>query len=625
MKSQLDKVDEGRMAALKIQANLANQLEIDNNNLLREVKYNIAPVPVMDKMTPQEKLQDNTLQLQLLRKALKDIMVDGEIWKYTTKYVGNNAGFVNTHLEEMKQLLKGRKYITADFFRNFVVAFQKNYMETRTITEKLPNDPTYDANNILDVGIEIPNLTLGAKAKLVDNITKAVRETQMLPEVREIMNNTYLDTFDRPHDLKAELARQITEYNDDPVKIRRILNAVKNAENIAINDSNLINLYITQIDRINGMEQKKLINTDEAKRYERVVQQQIRAIVSGEININDFQEPQTTRAVEREPDVPFQVLTTDTLTQIVNGNEMVFQDYLETIGSILLSAEGIERAIKDYRTRDTDEKMAKYLRTLIGNIYEKAINNYIDENRPLLTNEDLTNFVKEKKLIINRFKAGATKANINRKLEQLNTNLQQLVEEIDYASMNSDVKILFERDGQGLYGHGMIQKHLKSRRVRIGGGIERQERPLYQKLGRYIIHIPSLTKNVLNVKYPSMVSIKSLPKRPISTMMKNLLFEMLDNGDFNKKYYNVLDEDEQDLIRDVLYQAEIGEKFGFGLKDTPYSNIIDRFNLLKSQVIAGNNNKEVITELKQLTSKLVDKSVLNKGDGFELLKLIDAI
>lgn len=69
MKSQLQKVDEGRIAALKIQTNLNNQYEIDNNNLIRETKYNIAPVPVIDKMTPQEKLQDNTLQIQILRKA----------------------------------------------------------------------------------------------------------------------------------------------------------------------------------------------------------------------------------------------------------------------------------------------------------------------------------------------------------------------------------------------------------------------------------------------------------------------------------------------------------------------------------------------------------------------------
>ena len=116
-------------------------------------------------------------------------------------------------------------------------------------------------------------------------------------------------------------------------------------------------------------------------------------------------------------------------------------------------------------------------------------------------------FKRDRKTIINRFKNGLTFNNFNNKLNRLNTETTILLKEI----RDKDIRRTF--DPWGLYGNGMIQKHLKSRRVRIGGGIERQERPLYQKLGRYIIHIPSLTKNVLNVKYPSQVSIKSLPCR----------------------------------------------------------------------------------------------------------------
>lgn len=384
----------------------------------------------------------------------------------------------------------------------------------------------------------------------------------------------------------------------------------------------LMELYINQIGRINGMEQKKLITSEEAKRYEKVVQQQIFALTNYKIKLNDFQDPQPTREVDRAPNAPFVQLTTDELNQIVNGNQMLFQDYLETRAGNALDSEGIGREIENYKSRDTADKMLKLLKLIIGNIYEKEMNNVIEENRPLLTNDNLRNSIADKKAIIKRFKNTRTPASFPKKLNELNKRFSNWQNNVDAITQDQNLSILF---GDGLYGNGMILKHLKSRRVRIGGGIDRQERPLYQKLGRYIIHVPSLTKNVLNIKYPSMVSIKSLPKRPISTMIKNLIFEMLDNQDFSKKYYNVLDEEEQDLIRDVLYQAEIGEKFGFGLKDTPYSTIIDRFNLLKSQVIAGNNNKEVIRELKQLTSKLVDKSVLNKGDGFELLKLIDAI
>lgn len=146
-------------------------------------------------------------------------MVDSEIWKYTTKYVGNDAGFINTHFEEMKQLLKGSKYITADFFRKFVIAFQKNYQATKTI-ELDPN--ITDPDNILDVGIDVANMTNATKDNLNADIVETIREKEILPEVRAIMNNTFLDNFINPNNffnLKAELARQITEYRDDPLRL----------------------------------------------------------------------------------------------------------------------------------------------------------------------------------------------------------------------------------------------------------------------------------------------------------------------------------------------------------------------------------------------------------------------
>lgn len=633
MKSQLDNVNDGRMTALKIQTNLANQYEIDNNNLLKETKYNIAPVPADDKLTPNEKLQNNTLQIQILRKALREIMVDVEVWKFSTKYVGNDAGFINTHFEEMKKLLKDRKYITADFFRNFVVAFKTNYIATKTVNTQSPSSPTYDPNNILDVGLEARNMTEGAKKKLAEDIENNIRDKQKIPEVENILSNAYISSFPSANQ-KNIVVKMLVEYNNDPVKIDRTLNAVKNAETLNL-DETVFNLYIRNIDRINAMEANNSIKKEDAKRYERIVFQQIQAINDNNLPIASFQEPQPTREVNRNPNAPFVPISNDEIFQFASGNQSALQDYLENRAGNALSREGIERTVSNLPKITTDEKMVNFLRLLIGDIYESDLEKYLMANQPQLTASSMKEFKKQIKKGIKLVKNTKIKPNeLSLLLNKFNNERNALMKDIDDETMNTPLGLhgSFINTGNGLYtGNGVRgmqriqQQYLKSNRVRIGGGISIQDRPLYQHLGRYIIHIPSLTKNVLNVKYPSMVSIKALPKRPISTMFKNLMFEMLDTENFNKKYYNILDEEEQDLVRDVLYQAQIGEKFGFGLKDTPYSTIIDRFNLLKSQVIAGNNNKEVISELKTLTSKLVDKSVLNKGDGFELLNLINAI
>jgi len=350
-------------------------------------------------------------------------------------------------------------------------------METRTITEKPTTDPTYDPNNILDVGIEIPNLTLGAKSRLVNNIEKSVRDKTLLPEVREIMDNAFLDTLALADGFKAEIANQITEYRDDPVKITRILNAVKTAENLTLGNDE-IELLLVNIDRINAMEQKNLINKDEAKRYENVVLRQITAIADGKLNVADFQEPQPTRPVARLPNAPFTPLTTDELVSILNGNEELFQDYLENRAGNALAVEGIERAIRDYKTRDSDEKMVKYLKSIIGNIYEKEMNDVLEENRPLLTATETKNFITGKKAILTRFKRAGRIETFEDRLNELNDRFVFWTDEVDDKAFNANLSNVL---GNGLYGSGMIQKHLKSRRVRIGGGIERQERAIYQK------------------------------------------------------------------------------------------------------------------------------------------------
>lgn len=168
----------------------------------------------------------------------------------------------------------------------------------------------------------------------------------------------------------------------------------------------------------------------------------------------------------------------------------------------------------------------------------------------------------------------------------------------------------------------------RHRRIKVGKGITLKEKqPNYRTFGKYVIHMGHLIdKNIANFKYPSLGSIPSIKPLNISDDYKEFILDTMENEKPNERVLRKLPIDEQKHFERVVVGAGLMETFRLRKNgDADEKKEVDRFNLLRGEVLAGNNNEKVIKELKGLIVKLINDGRIRRQDGLNMLMELSVI
>ena len=184
---------------------------------------------------------------------------------------------------------------------------------------------------------------------------------------------------------------------------------------------------------------------------------------------------------------------------------------------------------------------------------------------------------------------------------------------------------LFEKVKKN-YQSGGDQPYIKSR-IKIGSGVAVAEKePTYQEFGKFVIHIPQLRKNILNVKYASGSRPQYLPIVNIDDDTKDLLITTLETGRMSENHFNKLPQPAKDFLIKAIKGAGLQNQLFKG-KDKLYATEEkedrDRFNILKGEFDAGNDNPNLIKELRGLVIKFIDTRIIPKKQGLEFLRQLN--
>ena len=158
---------------------------------------------------------------------------------------------------------------------------------------------------------------------------------------------------------------------------------------------------------------------------------------------------------------------------------------------------------------------------------------------------------------------------------------------------------------------------------KVGKGVklENQENPTYRQFGKYVLHIPHLVNsNTANFKYPSLGSIPSIKPLSVSDDYKDLILDVLQTGKLNKKEFERLPQSEIKHFERVAVGAGLVEQLGLKLGNTEEDKADSkRFELLRGEYLAGNNNQALIKELRLLITKFITNGRIHKNEGLNLL------
>lgn len=160
--------------------------------------------------------------------------------------------------------------------------------------------------------------------------------------------------------------------------------------------------------------------------------------------------------------------------------------------------------------------------------------------------------------------------------------------------------------------------HLLPSDVDITAGIPPAAR--FMPMGKLIINRNRLADNVISVKTLKGGFVKEFKSKKVSHNLANVIRKITGGGMLGYSDFDKMSQPEKDYLHSLSKRANILDKI-----DIPAPRIdndekdIRQFEIMKGEMMAGNNNEQMIRRFKQMIVKLLDKGVLPKGEGRDIL------
>lgn len=145
---------------------------------------------------------------------------------------------------------------------------------------------------------------------------------------------------------------------------------------------------------------------------------------------------------------------------------------------------------------------------------------------------------------------------------------------------------------------------LQSRKV-FGWGISHpdEEIPVFAKFGNLIIYLNKLFyKNMLILKTKTGHTIDGMKNTKVSDTFVEIIMKMYRDENVDNLIKH-LKSNETNLYNSILYMAGLHKKFPSNHNET-LEELKERFKVCEGEILSGNNNPEVMKELKEILLKL---------------------
>ena len=232
------------------------------------------------------------------------------------------------------------------------------------------------------------------------------------------------------------------------------------------------------------------------------------------------------------------------------------------------------------------------------NVYRQLINEYINDiENPNITLQKL----KELKRKITNVLASAH--------EELSN-----IDGLDELFADGDIALerIYQLENDSIDGNGIRKIKPKRRSQFIGFGISE-------------INHKSLENNIVKIRRPgSKSNYMDLPSRRVSPHMKNIITRISGGGIPDFDDLSKLDNDEKKYLNKLLDKADLKGRLSIPApsKDQEEKEIHE-FEVLKGQIMSGNDNKEFVKKFKLVMRKLAHKQLLPRNEVRDMIEILE--
>mgnify|MGYP003624828610 CR=1 FL=1 len=172
-------------------------------------------------------------------------------------------------------------------------------------------------------------------------------------------------------------------------------------------------------------------------------------------------------------------------------------------------------------------------------------------------------------------------------------------------------------------GSGMPRKEHRSDVIKIADidfskGVLPEKR--FIPFGRYVINQSQLGKGIVAVKRPCGATIKDFPSERVSKKVHSIVNDIVGGKMPNFTTYDGLDDEEKSYLHRLTEVSNIENRLKIPApnKDTEEQEI-NRFEILRGEITAGNDNPKMVKEFKLLIMKLGRKKLLPSNQVKEMI------
>jgi hypothetical protein len=143
-----------------------------------------------------------------------------------------------------------------------------------------------------------------------------------------------------------------------------------------------------------------------------------------------------------------------------------------------------------------------------------------------------------------------------------------------------------------------------------------------KKINSYDVSIKDLNHQYLKVRRNNQ-KIKYIKDIPITSAFSKLLLHLLETNKIDSNEYNKITDTERDIF-ELLISGDItiNKLSHVRYNKNEIDELINRFNILKGELLIGNNNPDLLKELKITILRLVNYNILSMKEIIPLLEQI---
>jgi hypothetical protein len=141
----------------------------------------------------------------------------------------------------------------------------------------------------------------------------------------------------------------------------------------------------------------------------------------------------------------------------------------------------------------------------------------------------------------------------------------------------------------------------------------------FKNFGKYIIDEINLQDDIVSIRSQSKAPIPSLPRRKVSKQVSSVLKTIIGGGMPDYQEVEKLNNDDKKYLSKVLKTARLSDKINILPDKSKEEAEEQRFQILKGELISGNDSSELVKEFKMMLIKFKNENRLPARETNEIL------